>query len=360
MESAALKSYQSIAVKPLPKSQVEINGTIAAETWAAFRKQALKNINETVTIDGFSKGMVPENVLISKVGNATILEEMAEMALSAAYGAILADNKIDAIGRPQVRLTKLADNNPLEFTITTAVVPKVTLPEYKKLAAEVVKTNPDDEPSVTDKDIDDAILKIRKARASHEGHDHTNMTPEDHEKAVMDSLPEFNDDFVRGLGGDFKDIEDFKAKVRIMIGENKKSEAKEKTRIRIADVIASASTIDLPDIMIEIELDRSEAQFKQDIERMNVKLEDYLSHSKKTIEDLRSEWRPHAEKKAKLQLILNAIAEQEKLKPTKKEVETEVDHIVEHYKEADRERAAVYAETVLSNEKVFQFLEDIK
>ena len=41
----------------------------------------------------------------------------------------------------------------------------------------------------------------------------------------------------------------------------------------------------------------------------------------------------------------------------KEDVEAEVDHIVEHYADADRERATVYAETILTNEKVFKFLE---
>ena len=110
--------------------------------------------------------------------------------------------------------------------------------------------------------------------------------------------------------------------------------------------------------MIEGELGRTEAQFSADIERMGVKLDDYLKHAKKSAEDLRKEWRPMAEKKAKLQLILNEIAKVESIKPSKEEVEAEIKHILEHYKDADRERAEVYAETILTNEKVFQFLED--
>ena len=56
-------------------------------------------------------------------------------------------------------------------------------------------------------------------------------------------------------------------------------------------------------------------------------------------------------------MVLNSIATTEKLNPSKEEIENEVNHIVAHYKDADRERASVYAETVLMNEKVFQFLE---
>ena len=353
------KNYENLTIKKLDKSQIEISASIPAKIWEAGRKQALKNINETVSIDGFRKGNVPENILVSKVGEKVINEEMAELALSKAYIEILMDNKIDAIGKPDVQVMKLAPGNPLEFKAITAVIPEVKLPDYKSIAKKEVQKDTGSEIKVEEKDVEEAILKIRKSRASHEGHDHDKMTPEEHEKAITDSLPEFNDEFVRSLGN-FKDIAEFKEKVREMVGQNKKDEAREKLRIRIADAIVDATTADLPEIMIETELDRTQAQFASDIEKMGVKMEDYLKHAKKTIEEIRKDWLPHAEKKAKLQLVLNSIASAEKIVVDPKEIEDEVNHIVEHYKEADRERASVYAETVLTNEKVFRMLEGVK
>jgi FKBP-type peptidyl-prolyl cis-trans isomerase (trigger factor) len=343
-------------IKKLDKSRVEITGSIPAEIWEKFRAQALKSINESISIDGFRKGNIPENILISKVGEMAILEEMAELALPKAYVDILIENKIDAIGKPEIQVTKLAKGNPLEFKATTAVVPEVKLPDYRKLATIEVGKNKHSEEKTTDKEVEEAILRIRKTHASHEGHDHSKMSAEDHEKAVEAAMPELTDEFVRKLG-DFKDISDFKAKLAVMIAENKKDEAKEKTRIRIADAIAEKTGVELPDIMVESELHRTEAQFSADIQRMGVKLDDYLKHAKKTLDDIRKEWRPLAEKKAKLQLVLNEIAKTENISPSKEEVEAEVAHILEHYKDADRESAAIYAETVLTNEKVFRFLE---
>ena len=355
-ENQAPKSYDSVTVKKLDGSRIEISASIPTEVWEKFRKQALKNINDSVTIDGFRKGNVPEAILIAKAGEAAINEEMAELALSKSYLDILIDQNIDAIGKPEVHVTKLAKGNPLEFKATTEVLPEIKLPDCKAIAGKELKKSTPDELKVTDKDVDQAILRIRKSRVSHEDHDHEKMSPEEHEKAIMDSLPEFNDEFVRGLG-DFKDIEEFKAKVREMVGEGKKDEAREKLRILIADALIDAVDFELPELLIETELKRIEAEFDTDIERMGVKMEDYLKHAKKTIEAIREDWRPHAEKKARLQLVLNEIAKKENIKADAKEIEKEVAHIVEHYKDADRERAALYAETVLTNEKVFQWLE---
>lgn len=353
--SETTKSYATAEVKKLDGSRVEIIGSVAIGTWEKFRKEAVKNISGSVKLDGFRHGNIPENVLISKIGEMPILEEMAELALPKAYIDILIDHKIDAIGKPTIQVTKLAAGNSLEFKATTAVVPEVTLPDYKKLAGGVKPTKPA-ELEVSGKDLEDAVLRVRKAHAPHEGHDHDKMTPEEHDKAIMASLPELNDEFVKKIG-DFKDVDAFRSKLKEMVGEEKRDTAKEKRRLKIADAIAEATTLEVPAIMIDTEVDRIQGQFSMDIERMGVKLDDYLKHSKKTVEDVRKEWRPQAEKKARLQLILNQIAKTESIKPSSAEIETEVSHIVEHYADADRERAAVYAETVLTNEKVFAFLE---
>ena len=113
--------------------------------------------------------MIPENVLISKVGEMAILEEMAEFALSRAYIDILIDNKIDAIGKPQITITKLAKGNAVEFKAVTATVPDVKLPDYAKLAAKEVKDASSNKIEVTEKDVEDSILRVRKSHASHEG-----------------------------------------------------------------------------------------------------------------------------------------------------------------------------------------------
>jgi FKBP-type peptidyl-prolyl cis-trans isomerase (trigger factor) len=360
------KPYDSVSIKKLDKSRVEITGSIPTSVWEKYRGQALKNINNSITIDGFRKGMIPENILVAKVGDKAILEEMTELALSKVYIDILITEKIDAIDKPEITVTKLATGNPLEFIAVTAVVPEVKLPDYIKIAATEVKKSDADALKVTEKDIDEAVLNVRKRYATNKlhspeneehNHNHDSMSAEDHDKAVEAAMPEITDEFVKTLG-DFTDVADFRNKVSDMLAEKKRDDEHEKTRIRISDAIIDATTVDLPDTMIDNELGRIQAQFSTDVERMGVKLEDYLKHAKKTIEEIRTEWRPSAEKKAKLQLILNEISKKEKIVPDTKEVEEEVNHIIEHYKEADRERATVYAETVLTNEKVFQFLEN--
>ena len=95
-----IDSIKNIEIKKLEKSRVEITASIDKDYFKTFRNQALSNINNEITIDGFRKGKIPENILIQKVGEMTILEEMAELALSKAYPEIIIKEKIEAIGRP--------------------------------------------------------------------------------------------------------------------------------------------------------------------------------------------------------------------------------------------------------------------
>lgn len=345
----------NLKITKLENSRVEICATIPTEVFYSFKSKAVDNINNEITIDGFRKGKIPENILINKVGEMALLEEMAEIALSKIYPEIIISEKIDAIGHPEINITKLAPNNPLEFKIITTVTPEVKLGDYKKISKDINKKGKE-KIEVTEKDIDDAILRIRKSRVDHSHHNHEKMTAEEHEKEIEASMPELNEEFIKSLG-DFKDMNDFRKNIELSLFEEKKIRAQEKRRIALSDAILEASSVTIPELLIDSETRRIEAQFSEDISRMGVTLEDYLKHAKKTIEDLRKDWRPHAEKKAKLQLILNDIVKLEKISVDAKEIEDEVKHILAYYKDANQDQARIYAETVLTNEKTYQFLE---
>ncbi|MGH7249899.1 MAG: trigger factor, partial [Minisyncoccia bacterium] len=341
-------------------------GELEAEIFETYFKIALKKLGENVKIDGFRAGKVPENVLLANIPEIKILEEMAQMALNEHYPKILETEMLALIGRPEIAITKLARNNPLGFKIKSALLPEVKLPDYKKIAKKVIGgvTHEEKNVSVSEEEIENTIMDIRKSRApkkhiadvpaeasAKEG----GATKEEAEKA--EELPEWNDEFVKGLGP-FENIADFREKLKVNIKLEKENQLKEKTRLKIMEEILNASTIDTPNILVEAELDKILYRMESDITQMGLKFEDYLKHLNKTVEDLRKEFRTDALKKANLGLVINEIAKAEKIQADEAEVAKEVAHILEHYKDADPERAAIHAENVLTNEKVFQFLEN--
>lgn len=337
-------------IKKLPKSQVVISGEVPVEKFEEYRVHALKNIGAEVEVDGFRKGKVPENVLAKKVGEEKILYEMAELALDEVFPALLEEYGVDPIGKPAVSITKIARGNPLGFSITVAVMPEITLSDYKKIAKKIVAEK-EDSIEVTGGEITDAIENIKKQVAQQK----TNGEP----GANQGQLPELNDGFVKKLG-DYKDVADFKEKLKEHLQKEKQSRAQSKRRMQILDQILADSPIELPHVIVEAELDKMTAQFKGDIAQMGAKFEDYLKHIKKTEEDMRKEWTSDAEKRAKIELVLHRIATLEKIVPPEEEIQKEVGHILKHYKDADPGRARNYVVEIITNEKVLQFLEKQK
>ena len=123
-----------LEIKSLPNSEVEIIGEISTEIFMSGKNQAVKEFSEKVEMDGFRKGKIPEDLMIKNLGMEVVLEKMAILALEKEYPKIIKEHKIRAIGRPEIELTKLAENNPLGFKIKTSILPEITLPDYKKIA----------------------------------------------------------------------------------------------------------------------------------------------------------------------------------------------------------------------------------
>ena len=347
-------SYTNIEIKKKENAQIEITGEILADQLTKYREKALKNVSENVNLKGFRKGKIPEDVLIKNVGEMSILQEMAELALSDQYPKIILEEKINPLGHPQVSITKLAPKENLGFKIVTATMPEVTLPDYKTIAKKIAEEK-DEDTEVTDKNLESTIETLRKQRATQTAQKGAGGQADKDKQ----ELPEFNDEFVKTLG-DFKDVEDFRNKLRENLKLEKERMAKEKRRNKLADSIIEKSEIDLPQLLIDGELQRMLGQFRADIEQAGLTYDKYLEEVKKTDEDIKKEWTPIAEKKAKLQLVLNKIALEEKVTPEEDQVQKEIEHILSHQKDAPEDRVRTFVETMLTNEKVFEFLEGKK
>lgn len=360
---------KAFTVTPEAQSQVKIAGEIPYAELLNERSAAIKALGKHVELDGFRKGHVPEAVLVKHIGEMTILGEMAERAIAHMYPHILEAHAIEAIGYPKLEITKLAPENPLGFTALVAVLPAVTLGDYKAIAAKVNVDKPSLE--VTDAELDEKINDILRQKAAYERLQQKAQTPvevaegAEEEKPAEEpelKIPELTDEVVKGLGqpGQFESVEQFKSKLREHLEIEKKNEVTANHRANITDAIVDSSTIELPQVLIDSELNQMFAQMEEDLGRSKLKMEDYLSHIKKTKDDLKKEWTPSAEKRAKLQLILNEIAKKEDIKADETAVENQTQELLNHYKDADAMRVRVYVMSVLTNEAVMKMLEEAK
>ncbi len=334
-------------IKKLEKSLIEIKGEIETVEFEKFRDQALKHLGQHLEVDGFRKGNVPTNIVESKIPEDTILEEMAQLALSKNYAKIITENKIEAIGYPKINITKLAKGNPLGFTIIVATLPEIELADYKNIA-KAINNEGEEKTEVTDVEIE-AIIKEAKTIRAKEMSKGAELDPNA-------PLPDLDDEYIKTIGG-FTSVEDFKTKIKENVLIEKQTRAKEKARLKMIEGIIEKTKMEVPEVLIDSEVERMTHKMRTDIENMGLKFDDYLTNIKKTLEELQKDWRGDAEKRAKLQLIVGEIAKAEKLVAPKEAVDAEVKKVMEAYKDVNIDNARMYVESVLQNEEVFKFLE---
>jgi len=351
------KHYTNIEIKELPKSEIEIVGEIEASFLLECFESVLESMSKNAEFPGFRKGKVPKEILIQRVGELSILEEAAHTALDLEYPKIIVEKKIQFIGRPRIQITKLAKGNPLGFIVRMSVVPIFSLPLYKTIAKQEIAK--EENLDVTEKEVEDVLLEMQKHQAHlklHEGgaeHDHTKPKIEEKDWSVVD------DAFAQSMG-DFKNLLDLKEKIRENLGTEKRNRTKEKKRTAIMETILSETKIDTPQVLIESELEKMLLEFKSDIERAGLSYADYLKTAQKTEGQIRQEWTETAEKKAKAHLVISKIADEERILPDEEKVRGETEKILMMYTDADPVRARAYVAMILSNEKVFEFLENQK
>jgi trigger factor len=117
--------------------------------------KAYKEIAGKVTIPGFRKGKVPSHLIDQRVGRAAVLDEAINISIPALYMEAAREHEVRVIGRPEVDITELVDNEKLAFTIEVDVRPKLDLPSLEGIKLTV------DPVDVSEKDIDEQVEALR-------------------------------------------------------------------------------------------------------------------------------------------------------------------------------------------------------
>lgn len=145
-------------------------------------------------------------------------------------------------------------------------------------------------------------------------------------------LPEINDDFAKSLGN-FKNLDDLKNKLKINLQEEKKQKNEELLELDILNQLIEKSEFEeIPEIFLEEEAHKMLHELEDSIVQQNLKFEDYLSHLKKTKEELEREFRPQAEKRVKAILIIRDVIKENKISVAEEEIEGELKKIREYYR----------------------------
>lgn len=176
-------------------------------------------------------------------------------------------------------------------------------------------------------------------------------------------LPEINDEFAKSLGN-FDSLGSLKQSVKDGLMQEKETMEKQRIRIELIEKIAADSKTEVPENLINEELEIMVNELKVSISQLGLDFEKYLSEIKASVDNLKKSWKEQAEKRVKIGLCLKVIADKEKISVSDEEVEQKVNEDLKQYgnieqvkKDIDLPALKEYTKNILINEKVFALLE---
>ena len=179
------------------------------------------------------------------------------------------------------------------------------------------------------------------------------------------NLPEINDDFAKGLGK-FEGLADLQKNIKKGMEIEEKNKAQEEHRNKLVAEVAQKTTMEIPEILVEAELEKMINELKSNINQTGVIFEEYLKNLNTDLEKLKKEWKEMAEKRVKTGLVIREISIKEEIKLEDSEIEERANQVLKFYpneeevrKKLDMEKFKEHTAGALVNEKVFEILEKI-
>ena len=136
-------------------------------------------------------------------------------------------------------------------------------------------------------------------------------------------LPPEDDDFARSLG-EYADMAALKVEIKVRLERNALDRARHEFADKIIEYATANATLELPDVLIDQEVEIMHDELRGSLARQGIDEAAYLKATEKTEIDLHADFRPRAEKRVKVLLVLSKIAEAEGLEIADRDVEAEI------------------------------------
>ncbi len=352
------KLYSDLKIEDLGSSKLKVSATLSSENLKEIIDRILEDKTNHMVMPGFRKGEAPKELVAKHIGEDALKSEALRTLAADAFAQIAIDKELKIVGTPNINIDE--SDSDIKIEVETAVLPEIELPDYKEIAKKH-NSEPEEEVKVEDKDVDEVILHLRREKARilalQKGTKPEDMP--DFTKIDEKDLPQLDEQDFKELAG-AEDEKSFREKVKEQILTERKLAQKEARRAALLEEIAEKSKVDLPEELVELEVQRSLDLLTQDLAAMGLTLDMYLQQIGKSLEELKEELKTPARKRVILQLALNKIAELENIKPDEQEVQKELEHLKQHYPQAQEADLRVFIESQKMNEAVINFLESIK
>ncbi len=179
-------------------------------------------------------------------------------------------------------------------------------------------------------------------------------------------LPELNDAFSQQLGK-FANVDELKNNVQQGILHEKEEKERQRVRLEIVDSILAKTKVESPEFLVHDQLELMVQNFDSELHTKGMELNIYLAQLNKTVDDLKKDWLPHAQKQAKTVVLLHAVAKAHAIMVSEEEINQAANDLVQGLisreqidpSEVNLQEVHNHVAQQLLNEKVFSTLERI-
>ena len=175
-------------------------------------------------------------------------------------------------------------------------------------------------------------------------------------------LPELTDEYIKKHTGS-ETLADYTAKVKERLEKQAEARGRDQTENSILEAISKTVEAEIPQAMIETEIDAIVRDFSNRLMYQGLKLEDYIKYMGQTMEQFRSQFAEQAKARVISQLVIEKIIKDENITATDEEVEAkvvaqakEIEKDVEEYKKTIDPRQLAYIRNDIIITKLFDFL----
>ena len=282
-------------VKEDSPSQVELTIKIPPAEIERVYQDTLASLAKEVGIKGFRKGAAPLKLVEEKLGRTFILRKASESLIVIAYLQAIKKHKLTPIADPKLTKAVTPEKGEWQLTFKVPLLPQVELP-------------------------DDYLYQLAK-RVKNE----TKIITPDEAKETQ-----------------------------------KSEEAKKQERLnKILTTLIEIGKVDLPEVIIETEVNKRLAGLVDQVQKLQMSLDDYLKSKGITGDQLRQSLRKQVEEEYKLDFLLAEVAKKEKIEVSEKEIESIL--AKEPQRPLDKNRRQEeenYVRNLLLRSKILSFLLD--
>lgn len=181
-------------------------------------------------------------------------------------------------------------------------------------------------------------------------------------------LPELDDEFAKDIS-EFDTLEEYKQSIRDRLEVEFETRGNVENENNLIQKVIEACEVDIPEAMIETQLETEIGEFDYRMRSQGLNLEQYLQITNSTEEALKEQLKPNAIHRVKGDLVLEAIAKAEEIEVSDEDIDKELERMAETYGEKDKKKFIQnmkksdlgFLETAITNQKTIELLmENVK